>query len=95
MGYAEDPAVTEWRETLDFAVQQAAEKHLEGCEAALAHAEGAWDEGGQPPEDPSYAPYCGCTTCIVREVLTAAWMHVWQTAPKSDPVREALQREWQ
>lgn len=37
-----------------------------------------YDEGepeGQRPagEDPSTAPYCGCETCVIREVLSAAW----------------------
>jgi hypothetical protein len=56
----------------DFGVeaQQAAEAHLAACDDAL--------EAEQDPdaefEWPMLAgPYCGCPTCVVREVLHAAW----------------------
>ena len=89
----EDPAVTLWRESLDIAIQQAAEKHLEACQDAMFYSEDP--EGDrEPPEDPSYAPFCGCTTCVVREVLMAAWMHIRWGKETPDPIREALQREW-
>ena len=44
--------------------QRAAEEHLSLC------LEAEWDE---EVDDPSSAPFCGCLTCIVREVLHAAW----------------------
>ena len=52
--------------------QRAAEAHLAACQEAL------WDyESGemQGEEDgsPASAPFCNCDTCIVREVLHAAW----------------------
>lgn len=46
--------------------QAAAEKHLDACMDAF------WREGEGEFED-TIAPFCGCQTCIVREVLHAAW----------------------
>ena len=43
-------------------IQQAGEVRLEGCQDEL------FDEG----ESISIAPYCGCNTCQVREVIDAA-----------------------
>lgn len=48
--------------------QQAAEAHLE----ALWEAADSDDEHAMDDIDIA-APWCGCTTCIVREVLHAAW----------------------
>lgn len=46
--------------------QRAAEEHLERLYEA--------DEMDEYPEDyPALAPFCGCTTCIVREVLYVGW----------------------
>lgn len=51
--------------------QQAAEEHLRRCYEALDdETEGSevdWDAIGVQ------APFCGCDTCVVREVLTAVW----------------------
>lgn len=32
-------------------------------------------------------PFCGCTTCIVREILDAAWPHLYEMAhhPATQP----------
>lgn len=51
--------------------QMAAEKHLAACWAA----EDACDEGADigDVDTPACAPFCGCSTCEVREVLYAAW----------------------
>ena len=43
--------------------QRAAEDHLAACWEALDIME----------ESPASAPFCGCQTCEVREVLYAAW----------------------
>lgn len=52
--------------------QKAAEAHLAACwEAYWAEEESENLEG--LPESPACAPFCGCETCIVREVLFAAW----------------------
>lgn len=56
--------------------QQAAEKHLDACWAALdAHEEG--DEAEWPD---LAAPFCGCQTCEVREVLHVAWPYLRRAA---------------
>jgi hypothetical protein len=61
----------------DEAAQRAAEQRLEGCWEAQDFYDGDYDVvGEQPPEDPSCAPFCGCVTCIVREVLDAAYPHL-------------------
>lgn len=53
-----------------LAAQRAAEERLEAAWAALD------DEEGEC-EDPELAgPFCGCTTCLVREVLDAAYPHL-------------------
>jgi hypothetical protein len=56
--------------TLEEEAQAVAEKHLEACYEALW-----WEETdgiGDAPESPAIAPFCGCTTCVVREVLFAS-----------------------
>lgn len=64
--------------------QTKAEKHLAACEAGL------WCEQGEceleQPHDPANpicarqspacAPYCGCQTCQIREILWVAWPYV-------------------
>lgn len=50
------------------AAQVAAEAHLAACWAHL-------HEEGPQPEDMA-APFCGCPTCEVREVLHAAYPHL-------------------
>jgi len=53
----------------DFAanLQAAAESHLNACNEAEYLAE----EG--EVDSPAVAPYCGCETCVVREVLTVTY----------------------
>lgn len=51
-----------------FEAQAAAEAHLCACHEALSA-----DEDGEDIESPASAPFCGCETCEVREVLFAAW----------------------
>lgn len=60
--------------TRDYGIeaQRAAEAHLEQCERAL------YVEDFKNPDDSQWpaamgGPFCGCTTCMVREVLFAAW----------------------
>lgn len=44
--------------------------HLEAC----AEAEDVAEETGDLTVDsPAVAPWCGCTDCVVRETLAAAW----------------------
>lgn len=58
--------------TRDFgaAAQKAAEAHLAACQEALFEME---EDSGELVESPASAPFCGCDTCMVREVLYAAW----------------------
>lgn len=55
------------------AAQRAGEERLN----VISDYEEAW-EGGRLPEgeNPACAPFCGCVTCVVREVLDAAWPHL-------------------
>jgi hypothetical protein len=49
--------------------QELAERHLAACQEAL------WSEDAgeaEVAESPACGPFCGCDTCIVREVLYAA-----------------------
>ena len=49
----------------DLRVQHKAEEHLNRC----------FEAEDEPTEatSPAYAPFCGCMTCIVREVLMVCW----------------------
>ncbi len=43
-------------------------------DAAEAHLNAIWEaETGEREDSPESAPFCGCQTCIIREVLHAAW----------------------
>lgn len=64
----------------ETAMQQAAELRLAACQEALYEEEGA--------ATPSIAPFCGCDTCVVREVLDAAWPHMLALA-RAEVAREA------
>ncbi len=55
-----------------YAMQMAAERHLALCEDALEAEEEAEDLENLPPS-PAVGPFCGCQTCVVREVLAGAW----------------------
>lgn len=64
--------------------QQAAEGRLAACWEAM-WAEDAGEEA-QWPEDLE-GPFCGCSTCEVREALSAAWPLLLEAA------REEVRRE--
>lgn len=57
-----------------LAAQQAAEAHIEACWAYL-HDEDSSDDP-EAPEPDMMAPFCGCLTCEVREILHAAMPHL-------------------
>lgn len=56
--------------------QRAAEEHLSACEAWLWQAE----EDIVFAPSPASAPFCGCDTCQVREILFVAWPILLQAA---------------
>jgi hypothetical protein len=60
-------------EPLGLTMQRIAEDHLERCFDYLAKIEEAEGEFEHDDDDPGVAPFCGCNTCIVREVLAASW----------------------
>jgi hypothetical protein len=47
-----------------------AQTRLDGCFSALYAVE---DDDPAIAADPSCAPFCGCSTCVVRETLDAAY----------------------
>lgn len=61
--------------------QHAGEERLEACNSMLWHDEEGYDADGDHPEwDEIAGPYCGCNTCIVREILDAAWPYLREIA---------------
>ena len=66
---------------LEQAAQQAAEMRLADATAMLFYDEFADEPGpGRPEWSEISAPFCGCDTCIVREVIDAAWPYLKQLA---------------
>jgi hypothetical protein len=61
---------------LEAAAQRAAEVHLEACLEAMWE----YEENGVEVESPASAPFCGCNTCVVREVLWAGWQYLEKLA---------------
>ncbi len=54
-----------------LAAHDAAEQHLKACwEAFYAQEDCETDE---VIASSAFGPFCGCDTCVVREVLAAAW----------------------
>lgn len=50
-----------------YEIGQACEEHLDRCmDSAFLDLEESGDS-------PAFAPFCGCNTCVVREVLMTAW----------------------
>lgn len=75
------------RDELNRAAQAAAEQRIEMAYLVLAAESGSFeDEEDITEEDVETAaallcaPFCGCTTCLVREVLDAAWPALRQLA---------------
>ena len=66
---------------LEQAAQRAAEIRLAAASDMLFHDEEGEPDGQDHPEwDEISAPYCGCDTCIVREVIDAAWPYLKRLA---------------
>lgn len=72
---------------LDVEAQRAAEKRLEVANEWLwldEEGEFAGDHDGARVGPELAGPYCGCDTCLVREVLDAAWPHLYRLAHDPD-----------
>lgn len=73
------PVDAQFNDDTDWGLKahQAAEQHLAAClEAMYAEDESDLDTW---PEDMA-GPFCGCETCVIREVLHAAWPILLQAA---------------
>lgn len=74
--------------SLEQSAQLAAERHLSACREAYWHEEmceqdaqcGDNQDCGQSP---ACAPFDDCDTCIVREVLHAAWPYLQRLAEQA------------
>jgi len=58
-----------------YEAQRFAEQHIMDCHNAL------YDE----TDGPEIAPFCGCTTCEVREILAAGWRIFELDRKQSEP----------
>ncbi len=61
---------------LESDMQRRAEEHLEACQDAMGHLDEQDTDhecDDTCPKDPSFGPFCGCNTCIVREVLSSGY----------------------
>lgn len=59
--------------TLEQQAQEAGERRLAYCSAVLFGEENDEEMPEELAGEQIAAPYCGCDTCVVREVLDAAW----------------------
>ena len=64
---------------LEKKAQEAAEKRLEHCMDEL------YDESLVDSCECS-APFCGCSTCLVREIIDAAWPYLKELAAVAEQV---------
>lgn len=83
--------------------QKAAEAHLAACQEVFWELEEG-EMTGEESSSPASAPFCNCDTCIVREVLFAAWpimersvlepmtlpLYSLDTLPRSTPPADAV-----
>jgi hypothetical protein len=70
--------------TFDQRIQDKAEAHLRACYEAMEALEAVDLDPGSAGaiSDPSYGPFCGCDTCLVREVLSVCWDEMWAEVSK-------------
>lgn len=64
---------------IEAQAQRAAEEHLAACQEAL-YAEEDYGDTDVAAGSPAIAPFCGCDTCVVREILHAAWPFMLELA---------------
>jgi hypothetical protein len=62
-----------------YEAQKAAEAHLAACQEAYWELEDG-EMSGEESDSPAVGPFCNCDTCIVREVLHAAWPFLLEAA---------------
>lgn len=67
------------REAHDKAVN-----HLDACDMWQAYYDNEDEEERPAGDDPASAPYCACQTCLVREVLYAAWPVIEEAVRSGD-----------
>lgn len=62
--------------------QRKAEAHLDACFEALLQEDLSPEHPDRDESvvSPAVAPFCGCTTCIVREVFYASWDNILEAA---------------
>lgn len=65
---------------LEQAAQKAAEERLNAAYERLWSEEDGEAPHEDSPEWDEVGPFCGCDTCIVREVLDAAWPYLKELA---------------
>lgn len=75
-------APTELPGDIGLAAQQTAERHLAACQEAYWQLEEGADV--DVVDCPAVGPFDGCDTCIVREVLHAAWPILAEAAGLTD-----------
>lgn len=93
------------KEPLNLArlAQDAAYERLQSGELVLMYEDNQADEIGdeeyQAAAEQLAGPFCGCMTCVVREVISAAWPYLsvlaveqFQQAMKDPEVRAHLER---
>lgn len=67
-----------------FEAHQAAEQHLDACDAWLAYYDDPDEQERPAGDDPASAPYDGCQTCLIREALHAAWPVIEEAVRSGD-----------
>jgi hypothetical protein len=65
---------------LEQKMQKAGELRLAAANFTLFEEEQDEEKPEELAGEELAGPYCGCDTCIVREVLSAAWPHMLELA---------------
>jgi len=58
-------------------IELRASEHLQACWEAMDAYDNDLDAA---PNNPAFAPFCGCDVCTVREVLLVVWEEMWKAA---------------
>lgn len=73
---------------LEERAQQASERRLAYANATLYHEEGGVNPDEEFKGEELAGPFCGCDTCVVREVLAAAWPYMRELARREPDMAE-------